>query len=152
MDLVQVEILPFGERTPKNCEFESGTPLFEALEISDIDPCGLSVLVNDAVVNLDHELRMGDYVTFLRPGERSDTPLPIGSTINVRVGKMPGNINTFQLDSSRRTVQDAFDTANVDPGKFEVLVNSERVKKENHSSFNLREGDTVIITEKIAGN
>ncbi len=69
------------------------------------------------------------------------------STINVKVGKLPGKIEEYALNGNR-TVADALEVAELSAEGFEIRVNAEKSEEDRE----LEDGDTVLLAKKIKGN
>lgn len=84
-----------------------------------------------------------------RSGRRTQTPEPRQfSTIEVRVGRVPGEIKSIVLNGGR-TVKDALSGANLSARREdEIRVNGEKSNLEAELSAN----DTVLLLQKIEGN
>lgn len=80
------------------------------------------------------------------PSPEATPPAPF-STIEVRVGRLPGRIENIVLNGSR-TVKDALDGANLDANGHEIRVNGVVATRD----ANLVAGDTVLLVRKIRGN
>ena len=69
------------------------------------------------------------------------------STIEVRVGTVPGRVKDYTLNG-RRKVSDALEAANLTATGQEIRVNMQPASVET----DLEEGDTVLLVKKIKGN
>jgi|CXWL01.1.fsa_nt_gi sulfur carrier protein ThiS len=69
------------------------------------------------------------------------------STIEVRVGTVPGSVKDYVLNG-RRTVSDALSAAGLSATNYEIRVNMQLASLET----DLDEGDTVLLVKKIKGN
>ena len=69
------------------------------------------------------------------------------STIEVRVGTVPGRVKDYTLNG-RRKVSDALTAANLSATGQEIRVNMQLATVET----DLEEGDTVLLVKKIKGN
>lgn len=69
------------------------------------------------------------------------------SFITVRVGRLPGVIQTIALNGGR-TVADALEGAALSSNGYEIRVNG----APSDTTTNLTEADTVLLVKKIKGN
>lgn len=67
--------------------------------------------------------------------------------ITVRVGKLPGRIDTIALNGGRK-VSDALAGANLDGNGHEIKVNAAPATADT----DLKQDDTVLLVRKILGN
>lgn len=67
--------------------------------------------------------------------------------IEVRVGKLPGRIETIALNGGRK-VSDAIAGANLDARGYEIKVNAAPAKLDT----DLNKNDTVLLVRPISGN
>jgi len=68
--------------------------------------------------------------------------------INVRVGKLPGKIESYALNGDR-TVQAALNAASMLAQGYEVRVNNIPV---TDFASAVRENDTILLVKQIKGN
>ncbi len=66
--------------------------------------------------------------------------------IEIRIGKVPGSINSFALNDGA-TIQDALTAAGLSRDGFELRVDSASVD----TNYRLRDGQTVLLCAKIRG-
>lgn len=69
------------------------------------------------------------------------------STIEVRVGLLPGKIHNIMLNGGRK-VSDALEGAELSADGYEIRVNA----KIASASTGLAAGDTVLLVRKVKGN
>ena len=67
--------------------------------------------------------------------------------ISVRVGRLPGMINTIALNGGRK-VKDALAGANLDGNGHEIKVNASPANMET----DLNQDDTVLLVRRVRGN
>lgn len=67
--------------------------------------------------------------------------------ITVRVGKLPGRIETIALNGGRK-VSDALAGAGLDPNGHEIKVNAAPAT----ADMDIKQDDTVLLVRKIRGN
>lgn len=73
-------------------------------------------------------------------------PAPF-STVEVRVGRLPGRIDSIVLNGGRK-VKDALEGASLNASGHEIRVNGVEATLE----AGLNQGDTVLLVRKIRGN
>lgn len=77
-----------------------------------------------------------------------ETPAPAPfTTIEVRVGRLPGRIDNIVLNGARK-VKDAIDGANLRIDGHEIRVNGVEAAVDT----DLNQGDTVLLIRRIRGN
>lgn len=69
------------------------------------------------------------------------------SAIEVKVGRLPGRIETYGLNGNRK-VSDALEAAGLTPDGYEVRVNTEVALL----SQELEDGDQVLLVKAVKGN
>ena len=67
--------------------------------------------------------------------------------ITVRIGLLPGMINTIALNGGRK-VKDALAGANLNPNGYEIKVQAAPATIET----DLKQDDTVLLVRKVKGN
>ena len=67
--------------------------------------------------------------------------------IEVKVGKLPGRVETIALNGER-TVEAALEGAELDSEGYELRANGEEADFDTE----LKDGDTVLLVRKIKGN
>jgi sulfur carrier protein ThiS len=113
-----------------------------ALEAAGLDAEGYEVRVNGNPASMDTELTAGQTVLLTQKikGNADDH-------IEVKVGRLPGRIETIALNGDRR-VSTALEAAGLDAEGYEVRVNGNPASMDT----DLTAGQTVLLTQKIKGN
>lgn len=110
-----------------------------ALTAAGLSQGDYEIRVNSQRAELTTTLRQGDTVLLVKK--------ITGNMIEVRVGRVPGAIQSIALDDGA-TVGDALEEADLDQEDYEVRVNSQRADL----GQTLRGGETVLLVKKITGN
>lgn len=111
-----------------------------ALGVAKLSADGYETRVNGAVVSNDHVLRNNDSLMLVRR-------IKGNNHIEVRVGRLPGTIQTIALNGDR-SVKTALTAAGLSSDGYDIRVNGQTA----HADSTLRQGDTLLLVRRIKGN
>jgi sulfur carrier protein ThiS len=121
-------------------QVEEGFTVREVLNVANLDPAGYEVRINGAPAQLDQVVSADETILLVKQVKGNNT-------ITVNAGRMPGRVNTYQVEEGF-TVREVLSVANLDPAGYEVRINGAPAQLDQVVSAD----ETILLVKQVKGN